>query len=268
MLERFRRAKLAEIETLRRADEAGTLPGFWDGVRPSFSRALTQSPLRPALIAEHKASSPSRGVIRPGSNPEDIARAYARAGAAALSVLTEEEHFQGELGHLGRCRPAGLPMLRKDFLFHELQIRRTAATPASALLFIARMLEGPEQLARFLALAGAAGLEGVVEIFDEADLETAREAGSRIIQVNCRDLDTLELDPGRHEALLDKAGGKSGGEVWIAASGVNSPGDMARLADAGYDAALVGTSLMAADDPETAARELLSGARRMNKEEA
>ena len=259
ILERFRAAKLPEIEALREREKRGQLPGFYLGGRPSFSDALrAKGPL--AVIGEYKRASPSKGDINLGIPALDACQAYAKAGAAALSILTERDHFKGDPAFLTQCRPVGLPMLRKDFLFDEVQIRETAATPASALLLIARMLPDAAALARLMALAGAAGLESVVEIFDTADLAMAREAGALLIQVNNRDLDTLTTDLGNAERLMEAAGGPRGDEVWIAASGITGPSDAARMRRAGYGAILVGTSLMAARDPGAALAALVRGA--------
>lgn len=255
ILEKFRAAKEPELASLKALDRAGRMPEFFTGARPSFSGALrAKAPL--AVIAEYKRASPSKGDINLGVAPLDACRAYADAGAAALSILTESVYFKGALGYLDECRPAGLPLLRKDFLFDELQIRETAATPASAFLLIARMLPGAAVLARLLTLGAAAGLEAVVEIFDERDLAVAREAGSRLIQVNNRDLDTLTTDLANAERLMRAAGGRQDGELWIAASGIAGPDDARRMHAAGYDAVLVGTSLMASGDLGASVRAL------------
>ncbi len=260
ILDKFRAAKEPEIAHLRELDGKGKLPEFFTGARPSFSGSLkARGPL--AVIAEYKRASPSKGDINLGVSPLDAARAYAGAGAAALSILTESVYFKGSLDYLEECRAVGLPLLRKDFLFDELQIRETAATPASAFLLIARMLPHAAFLARLLALGGAAGLEAVVEIFDERDLDVAREAGSRIIQVNNRDLDTLTTDLSNAERLMQAAGGKRDGEVWIAASGIGGPDDARRMQAAGYDAVLVGTSLMASGDLGASVRALANAAK-------
>ena len=144
--------------------------------------------------------------------------------------------------------PAGLPLLRKDFILHPLQVVETAATPASALLVIARMLPGLEVQA-ILDLAQALGLTSVVEVFDEADLDKILDFEPDVIQVNNRDLDTLTTDLAVSERLIEN---KEEGQLWISASGIASPEDLARVVDAGYDAVLVGTSLMSGADPGAA----------------
>jgi indole-3-glycerol phosphate synthase len=239
MLEKFRRAKQREIQALQALEDKGQLPEPWEGFRPSFGHALRRGKA-PAVIAEYKRASPSRGVINLDLTPEDVAAQYALAGASCLSVLTEEDHFQGELGFLERMHPAGLPLLRKDFLLDPLQVAQTAATPAAALLLIVRMLSVQELAALHHATTDA-GLEAVVEIFDEQDLEAARAAGARLIQVNNRDLDTLKTDLAISARLVQE---KDPAEVWISASGITTPHDLSLVRDLGFEAALIGTFLM------------------------
>lgn len=263
MLEKFVAAKAAEIADLKAREKAGRLPPVWTGERPSFAAALAgasalegRAPL--AVIAEYKRASPSQGVICLDLTAADAAAQYAAAGAAALSVLTEEAYFSGSLDFLAQAHAAapGAPLLRKDFLLDPLQVRATAATPAAALLLIARMLE-EDLLAEMLDQAGALGLAAVVEVFDEADLKKARAAGAGIIQVNNRDLDTLRVDLAVSRRLVLR---KRESEHWISASGVERGAQLRELAAIGFDAALVGTSLMAGGRPGQALEQLLSEA--------
>lgn len=248
MLERFRLAKEPEIRALREAAAQGRLPGPSGGVRPGFSAALRKK--RPlAFIAEYKRASPSRGAINLSLTPEAAAESYARAGAAALSVLTEAAHFQGSLDFLAAMAGCGLPLLRKDFLFDPVQVAETAATKASALLLITRMFADAAGLGEMLGLCAAAGLEAVTEVFDARDLALAREAGAGIIQVNNRDLATLRVDLGNSRRL---AAQKLPHELWISASGIEAPEQAREMAALGFDAVLVGSSLMAAQDPGAA----------------
>ncbi|MBZ4647967.1 MAG: Indole-3-glycerol-phosphate synthase [Desulfomicrobiaceae bacterium] len=255
MLERFRAAKQAEIAALHAAEAAGTLAPLWAAARPSLAEAIATARAtgRSAIIAEYKRASPSQGCIRTDLTAREVCNQYASAGACALSILTEERYFQGSLAFLHDAAPLGLPMLRKDFILHPLQVRATAATPASAVLLITRMLSDAV-LTQCLEAAKRTGLEAVVEVFDRADLHRALAAQARIIQVNARDLDTLAVDLGRSRALARE---KSPGQIWIAASGITCREDVLRLEDAGFDAALVGTSLMRAPDPGAALRQLL-----------
>ncbi|MDR3641228.1 MAG: indole-3-glycerol-phosphate synthase [Humidesulfovibrio sp.] len=269
MLAQFREAQLPGITRLRKLAEAGELPPPWHfpdgGERPLFSRALRGAGA-PAVIAEYKRASPSRGVINLELTPADVARMYADNGAAAFSVLTEQAHFQGRLDFLEAMAFAGKPMLRKDFLLDPAQVLETAATPASALLLIMRMFPGTSEVREMLELCREHSLEAVCEVFDEADLDMARWAGAEIIQVNNRDLDTLKTDLAVSRRL---ARTKGLGEIWISASGLETPAQLNEMADLGYDAVLIGTSLMSRPDPGAALAELagVSAARRAAAEQ-
>lgn len=252
MLDKFRRAKQPEIDRLKRMNEKKKMRPFYTGTRPSFVKALTGAD-GCAVIAEYKRASPSLGDINLDMKPGQVGKMYKKAGAACISVLTEEEYFKGSLDYLDKIKPVGLPMLRKDFIFDPLQVHDTAATCASAILLIARFFPVWEELARMVALSVAAGLEPVVEVFDQKDLDAARKAGSNIIQVNNRDLDTLKTSL---DKSLQMGGLKKDGEVWIAASGINTRQDVLDMEAAGFDAVLVGTSLMRGDDPEGALAQL------------
>ncbi|GAB7081374.1 indole-3-glycerol-phosphate synthase [Megalodesulfovibrio paquesii] len=271
MLARFRTAQEPGIARLKALAATGSLPAAFPGPRPpmglSLAAMLAAPPL--AVIAEYKRASPSRGPINLTMPPEDVAEKYARAGASAISVLTEEAHFQGSLAFLARMTGPGLPLLRKDFLLDPLQLVETAATPAAAALVIVRMFETDDALAEMLRTAEALGLEAVVEVFDETDLARARSAMAtlrqaatpRIIQVNNRDLDTLRMDMQTSARLIALKPKSPAGELWISASGMAKPSDLAQMRSLGYDGVLVGSSLMAAPDPETALLHLLSEVR-------
>lgn len=253
MLEKFRLAQLPRIERLQALEKSGALPAPYPGHRPSLAAGLRA--VGPgALIAEYKRASPSAGAINLSLSPEETALAYASAGAAAISVLTEEVYFQGDIAYLQRMLAPGLPLLRKDFLIHPLQARETAATPASALLLIARMLPG--RLLRDMAAATReAGLEAVLEVFDKADLERAREALQSvgflpaIIQVNNRDLQTLKVDEAVSRRLIME---KLEQEIWISASGAERREQIEERAALGFDAVLAGSFLMAGGNPGAA----------------
>ena len=244
MLDSFRAEKEKEVSSLISLERKGKFPVPLTGTRPSFRAALAAP-----IIAEYKRASPSRGDIRLDLSPEDVAGRYAAAGAACLSVLTERSRFRGENGFLARMAPAGLPLLRKDFILHPLQVRLTAATPASALLLIVRLTPDVRRLRGLRELAESFGMEAVVEIFSAEELVLARESGARVIQVNARDLDTLRVD---RTACLNMGAARRDGEIWIAASGMSEPDHLRRAAEAGFDAALVGSGLMAAADPGAA----------------
>ncbi|MDR0827655.1 MAG: indole-3-glycerol-phosphate synthase [Desulfovibrio sp.] len=251
MLERFRIAKAAELAALEDLAARGAMPPPRAGGRPPF-RASLQDKARP-VIAEYKRASPSKGDINLGWTPEDVAAAYAEAGAGALSVLTEETYFKGSPDYLQRMAGPGLPLLRKDFIIHPLQVEQTAATPASALLLIARMLDA-DMLRLLIRTALNFGLEPVTEIFDLADLDMARKAGATIIQVNNRDLSRLAVDLCVSRTLIVH---KAPGEFWISASGIEDRAGLDGLLGLGFDAGLVGSSLMAGQDPGQALAALL-----------
>jgi indole-3-glycerol phosphate synthase len=253
MLEKFKQAKEGEIERLRRLADAGEMPEPLPGPRPSFHDALAEAGPA-AIIAEYKRASPSKGEINMELSPEEVAEAYAGAGAATLSVLTEKEHFRGELEFIERMAPAGLPMLRKDFIYDTLQVTETAATNASAVLLIARSLD-EKTLTACMAEAARHNLSPVVEVFDEDDLGKARRCGAWLIQANSRDLDTLRVEPATHERLVFH---KQGEELWIAASGIEDGKRISELKAMGYDAFLLGTSLMREKNPADALKRLLS----------
>ena len=250
MLERFRKAQEPAIARLNALHGRGELPAPRPSVRPPFAERLVRKGPG-AVIAEYKRASPSRGAINLSASPEEIAAAYAEAGASALSVLTEETYFQGGMSYLERMTESGLPLLRKDFLVHPLQVVETAASPASALLLIARMLD-ISTFVEMLGQARQAGLETVLEVFDEEDLRKVRAVlvitGHQpvIIQVNSRNLQTLRVDDTLTRTLIRD---KQEGEVWIAASGISSREQVEERARLGFDAVLVGSSLMECPDP-------------------
>ncbi len=256
LLKTLRKAKQGEIGFLHGELKKGRIPAKWEGLRPAFAARL-RSDGPGAVIAEFKRCSPSMGDINLDLAPQDAADIFAGEGASAMSVLTEEKHFKGSLDDLVLSHGHNLPLLRKDFIFDPLQVALTASSPASAYLLIARMFESARELEQMVGIGKDAGLEAVVEIFDQADLALARSAGASIIQVNSRNLDTLEMDPGNQKLLINE---RKAHEVWIAASGINGPDQVRELASLGYDAVLVGTSIMQAENIGSALREL-TGAR-------
>jgi len=243
MLERFRRAKEAEIVALAALSAQGRMPRPFAGPRPSFTASLRdRAPL--SIIAEYKRASPSRGDINLAVTPEQAAKAYAAAGAGAVSVLTDQEYFKGNMSFLERMTGPGLPLLRKDFILHPLQVDQTAATPASAILLIVRMLDDAG-LRKLLLRCRELGLEAVAEVCDENDLQRARAADASIIQVNNRDLAAMHVDLGVSRRL---AAFRQGGEFWITASGISRREELTELLGRGFDAALVGSALMEGND--------------------
>lgn len=227
---------------------------------------------RPALIAEIKKASPSAGVIAPQFDPVAIARQYQAAGAAALSVLTDEEYFQGKLDYLWQVREAvPLPLLRKDFVIDELQIYEAVAGGADAILLIVAILDD-RQLRDYRGLAEHLRLAALVEVHDEAELDRALAAGARLIGINNRDLKTFRVDLATTERLAarlgrprsvasETAGGHEAASpatdlLLVAESGIHTRTDVERVAAAGAHAILVGESLMRSGNPADKTREL------------
>lgn len=207
----------------------------------------------PRIIAECKRRSPSRGILRQHYDPPAHARAYAAAGAAAISVLTEPTFFDGSLAHLRSVRATvDVPLLRKDFIVSRYQLLEAAASGADAALLIAGALNDAE-LYELLAAASEIGLAALVEVHDQAELARALDAGAAIVGVNSRNLRTLDVDPAIHERLAREL---SSGVIAIAESGLRSREDLDRLENCGYRAFLVGERLITEPDPGAALRRL------------
>ncbi len=253
-LQRFITAKRDELARLRAHMPAPltlTRPDFYDTL---MSPPTAGEPLR--VIAEFKKASPSMGVINAELPVASAAAQYARGGASCMSVLTEEQYFLGQLDDLHAAATAGIPLLRKDFIFDELQVRQTYASPASALLLIVALTPCVNTLRHLRELAEAQGIHAVVEIFSEEELQIARASGARLIQVNARNLETFATD--RTESLK-LAALRAEGECWIAASAMSEPAHLREAAEAGYQAALIGTALMrASSSPEEELQRLLT----------
>src|SRR5713101_8467473 len=224
-----------------------------------FRRALeSASKTGIAIIAELKKASPSRGLIRKDFDPAKLARELEQAGAAALSVLTDEEFFQGSLANLRTASASTrLPCLRKDFIVDEFQLLEARANCADAVLLIVAALEQAE-LVTLERKAGERGLDVLCEIHNEEELQRALNAGCDLIGVNTRDLRTFKVDA---ETAFQLAESFPKNVVRVAESGIRSGSDIARLRASGYQAFLVGESLMRAERPGDALRELLQAVR-------
>jgi indole-3-glycerol phosphate synthase len=221
--------------------------------RRDFLRAL--SARTPAIIAEIKKASPSKGVLAAQFDPPAVAHLYEQGGAAALSVLTDEKHFQGRLADLESARAAvQLPALRKDFTIDAYHVMEAAAHGADAILLIAAILS-EQQMRDFRELAERYGMAALVEVHDEEELAPAIASGARIIGVNNRNLHTFEVSLDTSLRLGEKI---PDGVVRVAESGIHSSADVQRLRAAGYQAFLVGEHLMKSGDPAAALRALLS----------
>lgn len=218
-----------------------------------FAAALTGEGLN--VVAELKKASPSRGVLREDFHPVALASQLEQAGAAALSILTEEEFFQGSLEHLRHARQAvRVPVLRKDFVLDPWQVWEARAAGADSLLLIAAVL-GDAALRELLALSRELKMEPLVEVHTPEELGRALDAGARIVGVNNRDLRTFDV---RLETSLELVEQISGGCIAVSESGLQTHEDLQRLRDAGFDAFLVGEQLMQSPDPAAALTRLLS----------
>lgn len=219
--------------------------------RPRFKDALKQGGV--SIIAEIKRSSPSQGAIAE-LNPVEAARAYRRGGASALSVLTEPNHFGGALKHLSEVADAvELPLLRKDFTLHPAQISEAKRAGASAVLLIVAVLA--EHTKAYLQYAHSLGLDALVEVHDERELQTALDAGADIIGVNNRDLRTLEINLENAPKLIKLAKEQGFNSVLVAESGYRSAAELKELKGVA-DAVLIGTSIAGSGDLEEAVRAL------------
>ena len=249
--------KTAEVARAKLLRPAATLAREAAGdARPirSLSAALRQAS-GVAVIAEVKRRSPSRGLIRPDFDPVAIARAYEEAGAAAISVLTDERFFGGELGFLEAIREAvDLPLLRKDFVVDPYQIDEARVAGADAVLLIVAALT-PERLAQLHRHARGLGLDVLVEVHDEAEWEVARRIGADLVGVNNRDLRTFEVDLSTTERIAALGGDDD--VLLVAESGIATCEDIERLQRFGARGFLVGESLMREPDPGKALEALI-----------
>ena len=226
------------------------------GARRNFASSISR-PGAVNVVAEFKRRSPSRGIIREDLHPVRVAQAYEIAGAAGLSVLTEEQFFAGSLDDLQQARQATLlPTLRKDFFVDPYQIWESWVAGTDAVLLIVAVLSERELKTLFAAAAEAA-IEVLVEVHDREELGRALELGPRIVGVNCRDLRTMEVSLDTAVALGPLI---PEDVVAVAESGIRTGADIRRLRDAGYDAFLIGERLMESPDPGVALEQLLADA--------
>lgn len=246
-----RRERIALMERIDPVPEPPPAPA-----PARFLAAVRRPPGENArLIAEIKRAAPSAGVLRPRLDAAQAAAAYARGGAAAVSAVTEEAHFGGSIELFRAARAAaGVPVLWKDFVVSDYQLRLARREGADAVLLIAAL--AGRDLGALVARCLALGLEPLVEVHDVNEGAAAAEAGARAIGVNNRDLSTLAVDLSTTERVAAEL---PRDRVLVAESGVRTPADFRRLAEAGADAVLVGSSLMRQSDLESAARRLLSG---------
>lgn len=252
-------ASRQRVETAKRTADIRSLDRLAEAHIPrGFRRALEEKAhTSVAIIAELKKASPSRGTIRATLHVAAIASELERAGAAALSVLTEEQFFHGSLSDLAEASAATrLPCLRKDFIVDEFQLLEARASGADAVLLILAALSD-SQFSHFHQLSRGLGLDALCEVHDETELERALNMGAEIIGVNNRDLRSFAVDLGTAERLGPQIPRRA---LRVAESGIQCGDDIRRLRACGYDAFLVGESLMRADDPGAEMSKMLADA--------
>ena len=247
---------------MERLATAGLLPPPYPPPRPDFAGCLHRRAAGQglAVIAEYKRASPSQGNLNLALTPDQAARDFIEGGATAMSILTEKSRFRGRRNFItrawnGGADLVGLPILRKDFIFDPLQVRATAALPAAALLLIVKLTPEAVKLRELRLLAESFGIQAVVEVLDESDLDLARASGARIIQVNARNFQDMSVDLNRTLALA-RGHRVEPGELWIAASGFSRVEELSAAAAAGFTAALIGTTLMRGGRPSETLKSL------------
>lgn len=244
-LDEILRVKQIEVQALRPHAEALRKRALARNDYRSLRAAIDQGPEKLSLIAEIKKASPSAGVIVESFDPVAIAKNYARAGAEAISVLTDEQFFQGRLEYLAQVREAvSVPLLRKDFILDEVQIMEAAAAGADAVLLIVAALE-QEQLHRLLETAATYQMEALVEVHSLEELDRALETDAQIIGINNRNLATFEVDLSVTERLSEEV---PSDVVLVSESGIKTAADLARVRACGVNAVLIGEALMRAQN--------------------
>ena len=251
LLEQILQEKRNEVARLKKA-----MPVEGDNDLPPLRdfKASISVPAKISLIAEIKFASPSAGLIREQSDPVHIGRIYEEAGAAAVSLLTDKRFFQGDPAQLPRLKRAiSLPILRKDFIIDEVQVREAFFYGADAILLIARILSH-QQLKELISMCRELGMAPMTEIHDKEDLEKAIAGGAEIIGINNRDLDSFKVDIGTTFALAPLV---PQNHVLVSESGIGNGGDIRSLKATGIHAVLVGSALMKSKEPAAKTAEIV-----------
>ena len=257
ILKQIVEVKRGEVERLKKEQPVSELQALIER-QPAplnLSGALMGESVR--VIAEVKKASPVKGQLRDDFDPASLATSYADNGAAAVSVLTNFDHFQGTIGHLVDVHrvvnPRGVPVLRKEFIFDPYQVHEARAYGADAILLIVAMLT-PECLKELLDLAAALWMQSLVEVHDEREIEVALDSGAEIVGINNRDLRTFKTDIGTTERLAPLVPAQ---KIIVSESGISAREDVQRVKSAGAHAVLVGEALVTARDPGAKLRELV-----------
>jgi len=254
MLDKIMAQKREEVKQRKKSLPLSCLKERIAQREATIDLALALEDTHTRLIAEVKRASPSRGVLCPNFDPVELAQKYAHGGAAAISVLTEANYFQGSLDHLAAIRQEiDLPLLRKDFIFDPYQVYESRAYSADALLLIVAALS-QEQLAELLSLSHSLGLNCLVEVHNEGEVERALRSQARIIGINNRDLSTFTIDINTTCRLLPLI---PRGRIVVSESGIRNRSDVEKLKGWGVNAVLVGEALVTAGDVVTKVRELI-----------
>jgi len=254
MLDKIIAQKRQEIEQRKKSVTLTYLQERIARQKPSLDIALNLKGNHIRLIAEVKQASPSRGMLIPNLNPVELAQTYAEGGAAAISVLTEENYFMGSIEHLAAIREVvGLPLLRKDFIFDPYQVYESRAYGADALLLIVAVLN-QEQLKELVSLSHSLGLRCLVEVHNKGEVERAILSEAEIIGINNRDLDTFSIDINMTRRLRPLIPQE---RIVVSESGIKNKRDIEKLGKWGVDAVLVGEALVTANDIPAKMKELI-----------
>jgi indole-3-glycerol phosphate synthase len=252
-------AKRERVEAAKRAAPPEQVRDLAAQVRSTAEKFRLSSALRNSnginIIAEIKRASPSKGAINPDIDVDETAIAYKAGGACAISVLTEEDFFQGSLDHLCMVRRAvDLPVLRKDFIFDEYQIHEAAAAGADAVLLIVAALPA-DQLERLHSSGRSLGLDVLIEVHDLDELQTAQKIGAHLVGVNNRNLHKFDVSLNVSRELI---GHSTNGSLMIAESGLSDASELRELRSLGFDGFLIGETLMRSSSPEAELRTLIT----------